>query len=384
MNRDQELALGDRLMALFTDGPSPADGAPVAVPASVYTCPDRHRAELAAVAARPVAALHGTEIPEAGDFRAVELGGLPLLVVRGRDGVVRALVNACAHRGATVEREAEGTARAFSCSFHGWSYELDGTLRSVADAALFSSAPCGRGLRCVPCEERHGVIWVTTDPDPAPRSVAEWLGADLDELLTMLGFGDAVFYAAVEYDVACNWKLLTDGFLELYHLKYLHRTTIAPYLPANSWLVDRYGEHFRVAIPKNRLGRHLAASARDEWELWSDLSLPVVLMPGSVLQWQAGHYEVFSFRPDPNDPGRTRCRLSMLVPADRADEHELWERNWERVRVTIPDEDFAVAEQVQRNIASGAVRELQIGRNEQGLVDHLAAVDRLVAEVARR
>ena len=74
----------------------------------------------------------------------------------------------------------------------------------------------------------------------------------------------------------------------------------------------------------------------------------------------------------------------MLVPADRVDEHELWERNWDRVRVTIPDEDFAVAEQVQRNIASGAVRELQIGRNERGLVDHLAAVDRLVAEVAAR
>jgi len=304
--------------------------------------------------------------------------------VRGRDGVVRALVNACAHRGATVERETAGTARAFSCSFHGWSYELDGSLRSVADAALFSSAPCGRGLRSVACEERHGIVWVTTDPDPDPRPVAEWLGPDLDGLLGMLGFGEAVFYAATEYEVACNWKLLTDGFLELYHLKYLHRTTIAPYLPANSWLVDRCGEHFRVSIPKNRLGRHLAARERDEWQVWSDLSMPVVLVPGSVLQWQAGHFEVFSFRPHRDDPGRTTCRLSMLVPADRVDEHELWERNWDRVRVTIPDEDFAVAEQVQRNIASGAVRELQIGRNERGLVDHLAAVDRLVAEVAAR
>jgi len=384
VDRDQELALADRIAELVAAGPGPADRPAIVVPSTVYTCPDRHRAELAAIAARPFPALHRSEVPEPGSFVTVEVNGLPLLVVRGRDGLVRAMVNACAHRGSTVAHEASGSARAFSCPFHGWSYELDGSLRSVSDAALYSSAPCGTGLRSLPCEERHGVIWITTAPGPAPLSVRDWLGPELDELLGAFGGDGTVLFATADYDLACNWKLLTDGFLELYHLRYLHRTTIAPYFPANVWLNLRWGDHVAAAIPKNRLVRQLAAKPRDEWRLLEDLSLPVVLVPGTIFQWQAGHIELFSLRPDPTDPGRTRCRLSLLVPADRAHDTELWERNWQRVRETIPGEDFPVAEQVQRNIAAGAVTEVRLGANEQALVDHLAGVDRLVAEVAGR
>ena len=104
-----------------------------------------------------------------------------------------------------------------------------------------------------------------------------------------------------------------------------------------------------------------------------------VLMPGTVIQWQAGHVELFSIRPDPHDPTRTTCQLTLLVPADRADETDLWDRNWERVCETIPGEDFAVAERVQRNIDAGAVAELQIGSTEWALTEHLAAVDRLMS-----
>ena len=68
----------------------------------------------------------------------------------------------------------------------------------------------------------------------------------------------------------------------------------------------------------------------------------------------------------------------MLVPADRADETELWDRNWERVCVTIPDEDFAAAVDVQRNIDAGAVDVLQIGFNEEKLVQHLESIDQLI------
>lgn len=385
MDRDQELALADRIAALADAGPAPAGRPPIVVPATVYTCPDRHRAELAAIAARPFPALHRSELPEPGSFVTVEVNGLPLLVVRGRDGVVRALVNACAHRGSTVAHEAAGSARAFSCPFHGWSYELDGSLRSVSDAALYSSAPCGTGLRSVPCEERHGIVWVTTAPEASsPLSVRDWLGAELDGLIAAFGGDDTVVHATQDYELDCNWKLLTDGFLELYHLRYLHRTTIAPYFPANLWLNLRWGDHVAAAIPKNRLVRQLASRPRDEWSLLQDLSLPIVLVPGTIYQWQAGHIELFSFRPDPTDPRRTRCRLSLLVPADRAADTELWDRNWDRVRDTIPGEDFPVAEQVQRNIDRGAVTEVRLGANEQGLVDHLAGVDRLLAELAGR
>ncbi len=76
-------------------------------------------------------------------------------------------------------------------------------------------------------------MWVTPDADAPAESVADWLGDEIDELLGELGLGEMVHHAVTEYDLDCNWKLLTDGFLEIYHLKYLHRRSIAPYFPAN-------------------------------------------------------------------------------------------------------------------------------------------------------
>ena len=377
MRRELELRLGDELAALVASGPPPADRPATSLPTAVYRDIDRHRRELAAIAAHPAAAITSSEIAEPGDFVTVDSGDTSIIVARDRTGSVHAMRNVCAHRGATLVTEASGSARIFSCGFHGWSYELDGSLRSVADAALFSSAPCTRGLQVLPCEERHGIVWVTIDPDAAPRTVADWLGDGVDDLLAELGLGSMTHHASTEYDLACNWKLLTDGFLEIYHLKYLHRNSIAPYFPANTTQVNRSGEHFVNWLPKNRLVKQLTELDRDEWQVLAHLTGAVVLVPGTVVQWQAGHVELFSLRPHPTDPGRTTCRLTMLVPSDRVDETELWDRNWERVCVTIPDEDFAAAVDVQRNIDAGVVDELQIGANEHMLCDHIAAVDRL-------
>jgi phenylpropionate dioxygenase-like ring-hydroxylating dioxygenase large terminal subunit len=140
-----------------------------------------------------------------------------------------------------------------------------------------------------------------------------------------------------------------------------------------------YGDHLATALPKNRLIRHIAEQPRDEWQILEHLAMPFVLMPGTVVQWQAGHVELFSFRPHPTDPTRTLCRLSLLVPPHQPSDTALCDRNWERVCDTIPGEDFAVAEQVQANIDAGAVTELQIGHSERFLLEHLAAVDRLIA-----
>ncbi len=379
MDRERELALGDELAQLVAAGPRAAAAPATTLPTNVYTDATRHDGELSAIAARPAAVVASSELAEPGRFVTVELGGTPVIVTRDRDGVVRGMRNVCAHRGSTVELRDSGSARIFSCRFHGWSYDLDGSLRAVADATLFSSTPCDRGLVPLRCEERHGIVWVTADPEAPPMAVADWLGPELDELLTQLGLADMVHHAATEYDLDCNWKLLTDGFLELYHLKYLHRSSIAPYFPANLTLPNRHGAHFVNWLPKNRLVTQLTDQPRTEWEVLGGLTGAIVLVPGTVVQWQAGHVELFSLRPDPADPSRTVCRLTMMVPGDRADETELWDRNWERVCVTIPDEDFAAAVDVQRNIDAGAVTELRIGANEHLLCDHLAAVDELRA-----
>lgn len=378
MQRDLELALGDRLRALVDDGPAPAEAAFTSLDPAAYTDAATHRSEVAAIAASPVAALASSELADCGSFVTTELTGVPIIISRDRDGAVHAMRNVCAHRGATVETRESGSARIFSCNFHSWSYELDGTLRAVTDADLYSTEPCTQGLRQLHCEERHGIIWVTPDADAAPESVADWLG-DVDDLLRELGLGDMVHHDAIEYPLECNWKLLTDGFLELYHLKYLHRSSIAPYFPANLTATQPLGNHFVGWLPKNRLVKELTEKERDDWQVLAHLTGAIVLVPGTVVQWQAGHVELFSLRPDPVDPTRSTARLTMLVPAERAGETELWERNWERVNVTIPDEDFAAAVDVQRNIDAGGVDELRVGANERFLLRHLEAVRCLAA-----
>ena len=107
--------------------------------------------------------------------------------------------------------------------------------------------------------------------------------------------------------------------------------------------------------------------------------MPIVLMPGTVIEWQAGHVEVFSLRPDPTDPSRTVTRLWMSVPADRVDEVDLRDRNWARVVETVTEEDFVAAEQMQRNIDVGIVSEIQVGANEELVYEHMGAVESLIA-----
>lgn len=376
------LAWGDALLRQLNDGPAAAACAATPLPAEVYTSPERHRAERAAIARSPMPALHASELAAPGSFVTITVNGVPLIVARDGDGALHAVHNACAHRGATVEPRPSGSARALSCGFHGWSYELDGSLRSVSEPGLFSNAPCGRGLRAVGCEERHGIVWITTGEAPAPGRVRAWLGEELDDVFAALGLDRLVLHRSETFPVACNWKLLTDGFLELYHLKYLHRKTIAPYFPANLTLPIAHGEHVGTVIPKNRLVAQLTARPREQWRVLDDVTVPFVLVPGTVLQWQAGHVELFSLRPHPVEPGRTECRLSLLVPAEHAGDRALWDRNWDRVWETIPGEDFAVAEEVQRNIDAGVVDQLQIGANERALFEHLAAVDRLIGASA--
>ena len=153
MQRETELEIGDRVRDLIERGPTPATTGFTELDPSVYTDPTRHAQELALIAASPVAALASSELPAPGDFVTLRLAGVPIIVTRDRSGVVHAMRNACAHRGATVETRASGSARIFSCGFHAWSYELDGTLRSVSDATLFSTEPCTQGLRVFPSSE---------------------------------------------------------------------------------------------------------------------------------------------------------------------------------------------------------------------------------------
>ncbi|MEU3273417.1 aromatic ring-hydroxylating dioxygenase subunit alpha [Saccharomonospora sp. NPDC006951] len=173
-------------------------------------------------------AARGAEIPEKGSFRTVTVGGESVIVTRARDGRPRAFLNVCRHRGARLCTEDAGTvARAFQCPYHAWTYGLDGKL--VAAPNLTAMPDVDRteyGLRSLPLREWLGYIWVCLAADPpsftetVKDTVAERLGGD--RFIDDYAVGELTVGKHVRYDVAANWKLIIENFMECYHCATIH------------------------------------------------------------------------------------------------------------------------------------------------------------------
>ena len=138
---------------------------------AVYTDPEIATRERERVFGRvPFAVAHCTEIAEPGSFITSRLPNNEAIIVRQHDGGVRALVNVCRHRGSMVEAQEAGTCKKFQCPYHGWSYNIDGSLKSATHEASFGDFDhLDRGLISLPVEERHGFIWVIDSPGRRDR-----------------------------------------------------------------------------------------------------------------------------------------------------------------------------------------------------------------------
>ncbi|MFW2851816.1 aromatic ring-hydroxylating oxygenase subunit alpha [Sphingomonas sp. TX0543] len=108
------------------------------VPAKNYTDPGRFKLEVDRIFKRlPLMLAPSCEIPSPNDFKTMEVAGIPLLLVRGQDGVVRLFINSCTHRGTNVAVDPTGNAKRFVCPYHGWTFGQQGELIAVAAASDF-------------------------------------------------------------------------------------------------------------------------------------------------------------------------------------------------------------------------------------------------------
>jgi Rieske 2Fe-2S family protein len=156
---------------------------------------------------------HESRIPKPGDYFVHEIAGESLIVVRGRDSVVRALLNVCRHRGSQVCYEKEGNAKVLVCPYHAWSYELDGALRSARNANedLDKSA---YGLHRIHVQSLSGLIFVCFAEDPPKLDDAEKI---VSASLGRYGWANARVAHRATYTVEANWKLAVENYLECYH-----------------------------------------------------------------------------------------------------------------------------------------------------------------------
>lgn len=169
---------------------------------------------------------HESEVAEPGDFRVRELGVRKVIFVRGKDRVVRALLNSCTHRGAEVCRERTGSANSFQCFYHGWTFSNEGRLIGVpgdeAYAPGFSREKLG--LREAPRLESHrGFFFVSFDPEIVPLS--EYLGGAaeyLDLVADQSELGMEIVGGTQSYAINANWKLLVENSYDGYHAQIAH------------------------------------------------------------------------------------------------------------------------------------------------------------------
>ena len=175
---------------------------------------------------------HESQIPEPGDFFQSVMGRDNVLVVRQRDGSIKAMLNTCAHRGNAVCRAEEGNAKNFLCTYHGWSYGIDGRLNGVPGFKTFYDGQLDKsrhGLAQVAQVASYkGFVFGTHDAS-APR-LEEFLGATgrlgLDQIAAR---GDMVVVPGIQkFIIDCNWKIAVDNLFDWYHPQITHASAFQP------------------------------------------------------------------------------------------------------------------------------------------------------------
>ncbi|MBX3482032.1 aromatic ring-hydroxylating dioxygenase subunit alpha [Phenylobacterium sp.] len=327
-------------------------------PVANYLSQARFEAEVQVMRRTPTPFCPSAAIPTPGAYLARTAAQTPILVVRGADGVARAYRNACRHRGAEVAC-GMGRQKSFACPYHGWTYGLDGALRGLPGEHGFPGLDkAAHGLRPLRTQERAGLVFVTQEPGPSTD-------AGLDEPPAMFPEGMA-FLSATERDVAANWKISAEGFLEGYHIRQTHRQSFYPLQYDNLNVVEAFGRNSRVTFPYQNIEKQRdfppatrRAAGRSTFVYHLFPNVMIATLPKRVLMVVL----------EPVSPGVTRDVRYMLAEPEalatsRARIDQAIALDHEGAR-----EDREIVESIQRGLASGANDAFEFGLFE-GAIAH--------------
>ncbi len=206
-------------------------------------------------------ACHEDDIPDVGDYHVYEIASLSFLVVRSAPDEIRAFYNACLHRGRLL-RDCDGKwARELRCPFHGWSWNLDGSLKEIPCEWDFPSLV--RGDHALPeakVGRWGGFVFINPDENAAP--LEDHLG-DLSAHFTLLPYEERYKQAHVAKVLRCNWKVAQEAFSEAYHVVATHPTILGDLGDANS-KYDVFGNYSRAISPNGTESPHLDGVPRAE------------------------------------------------------------------------------------------------------------------------
>ncbi|MCI5096392.1 MAG: Rieske 2Fe-2S domain-containing protein [Rhodobacteraceae bacterium] len=335
-----------------------------AMPPEVYTSEAFLQEELQNIFAKDWYCVGRADaLAEPGAYTTCDLAGQPVLVIRDRDGTLRALSNVCLHRMSTL-LHGRGQARSIVCPYHAWTYNLDGSLRG-APAMTLNEGFCKDSytLPSIRCEEWLGWVFITLNAD-AP-TVAEQL-KDVEAMVAgydMTNYTEA-FYEEHVWDT--NWKVLAENFMESYHLPVCHAGTIGglskledmicpPGEPAFNYHTILKDESLRIAMAHDNNDRLKGEERRTTFLLSIYPSLLITLTPGYF--WYLSLHPV--------SPGKVHIRFGGGMSDDYKDDADA-QQNFKDLKTLLDDvnvEDRGCTEKVYRGLCSNAA--------EPGHLSHL-------------
>jgi len=372
------------LVALVAQGRTDRAEAPLALHKSIYTGRARHAAEMQGIFHQEplVAGLSG-DIPQPGDALLFDAAGPSVLVVRGKDGVVRAFRNMCTHRAARLVEQQEpwrGHLPRVTCPFHAWTFDAAGRLVGQPGKESFAGCEIGsRDLIELPCAEHLGLIFVSVAPHGGPIDAAAHLGP-FGEVLGQLEMGRADPVKKGILTARSNWKFALDTYGEGYHFKALHGSTIGQTHYSDRNRYEPFGRHHRVNFPELSVGALVGKAEAD----WPEPEYGGVhyLFPNVVIFFGAivpGVHFTQVFRLFPDGPDRMVCHFAVYAPfgVRNEDHRAACEAAYDATAQVVQTEDYRVASAGYANLLTAPDDfHVLLGANEpalHGVHRHIAA-----------
>ncbi len=300
---------------------------------------------------------HTSRLRAPGDHVVIDCCGLPVIAVHGTDGVIRAFHNVCRHRAGPIATCDGLAARSLRCRYHGWNYGLDGALKSAPEmegAEDFDKT----SIQLPRMEVRiwQGLVFAANHVDAAPDFDAFVAGIDA-RIGDAGGFSGYGRHQHVAYEIACNWKVYVDNFLEGYHLPHVH-PTLNRLLDYRSYLIELSQWHSLQWSPLE--SNNTVYGNGDALYYW--------LWPNTMLNILPGRLQ--TNRVVPLGVDRCRVEFDYYYPETGTTtgvaDHEADAAFSEQVQA----EDIMICEVVQRGLASGSYEAGRLNPLREKAVHH--------------
>jgi phenylpropionate dioxygenase-like ring-hydroxylating dioxygenase large terminal subunit len=306
------------------------------------------------------------DVSELGSFSATRAGDVPVVLVRDGEGTLRAFLNVCRHRGSLV-CEGSGRRSTLQCPYHAWTYALDGKLLSAPRAAREGGIDTDElGLVPLLVETWGPFVFVNPDPDAGPLS--EFLD-DVPECIAAAGVDvdGLLFLERTESEIAANWKICSENFLECYHCPVAH--------PGFSAVVDVSPDSYLLETGRSRMSQFgpPRPEPRGSFDPTGDIERGQFhfLFPNTTVNVMPGKPNISIGPIVPLAPERTYRYLDYLV-APETDPG--WTEEMLAFDAQVGTEDTRLVERVQQGVRSGLLDEGRLLPQSERLVAHFQSL----------